>query len=253
MTGEGIGQALLTGIAGRRGRSSTAGARRPGAGPGPLRARPCAASWSPTTACRSRSARVLRQRSAAPRARSALAGLSAVDPAQLRPLAVRGRAPGRRCSRRAAGTATSSTGRAPTVDAVTADAAWPPAHRRTRRKPRPRSRRRRRCDAGRIGRNGEAATPLTPQAVWRPSAGMPRRRRPYRCRHAHPTHRPPRDRAPGDARRHGRGLVPPARRRRLRGRRLRHAWAPRRWARRDGRGDGRGARADRASRSASTC
>ena len=56
---------------------------------------------------------------------------------------------------------------------------------------------------------------------------------------ADPTDRAPRDRAPGDARRDGRGLVPPARRRGVRGGRVRlprrrRPWAPTRWSTRSG-------------------
>ena len=52
--------------------------------------------------------------------------------------------------------------------------------------------------------------------------------RPHRGAHAHTTDRDARHRAPRDARRHGRRLLPRARRRGVRGRRLRHASARRR-------------------------
>ena len=123
------------------------------------------------------SARVLAHRRGRPR-RRARRRARRLDPAQLRPLAVRGRAPGRRAHPRR----------------------W---HRRFLRA---RSRRLRRPSAP-VGR----------------VTGLP-------SGHAHPPDRPPRHRAPGDARRHGRGVVPPARRRRQRGRRHRHARARRRWA-----------------------
>ena len=163
----------------------------------------------------------------------------ALDPPQLRPLAVRGRAPRPSRSPRAAGTGGSSPARAPTRQQAVTTGRVAAGNTRLRprrcgspvrtqtRKPRPRTRDgRRRCGAGRIGATARPPHRHPPGGVAAPFAACP-----ARCAHAHPTDRPPRDRAPRDARRHGRGLVPPPGRRRVARPAASAASAPRPWAR----------------------
>ena len=76
--------------------------------------------------------------------------------------------------------------------------------------------------------------------------------RALRCGHAHPPDRAVGHRAPGDARRDGRRVVPPARRRGQRGRRHRHARGVDDGRRPGGR-DGQPSASSPTSRSASTC
>ena len=107
MTGEGIGQALLTG------RLAAEAIVAAGAQPRPTRPRPptsgrSATTSSPTTGCRRLLGRVLAHQRGARGAMAILAHAGELGPAQLRPLDVRGRAARRRCSPRRAGTAGSS-------------------------------------------------------------------------------------------------------------------------------------------------